>query len=174
MPPPPHYAFASAPISLCTPTTTATLHHRVVYDRGFVRGFSTMGTPVRPGVSRVFARFSFGSFDAKANKTLMAELFSRLPHWAFIRNTLADQDTVVNSKQVGVMCGWVRMRVWCGWVCSCVSVAGGGILLGDGAWYQGCQTVLSCPCRDHLLGMTPLRGCTWSGSTARCPLWCNF
>lgn len=30
---------------------------RVVYDRGFVRGFATMGTPVVPGVSRVFFAF---------------------------------------------------------------------------------------------------------------------
>jgi hypothetical protein len=76
-----------------------------VYDRGFVRGFSTMGTPVRPGVSRVFGRFSFGSFKpaaaaAGAKKSLMAEVMSRLPHWVFIRNTLPDQDSVVNVKQV--------------------------------------------------------------------------
>lgn len=74
-----------------------------MYDRGFVRGFSTMGTPVRPGVSRVFGRFSLGSFKPAAaggKKSLMAELMSRLPHWVFIRNTLPDQDTVVNVKQV--------------------------------------------------------------------------
>jgi len=74
---------------------------RVVYDRGFVRGFSTMGTPVRPGVSRVFGRFTFGSSKpAEGKKPLMAELMARLPHWVFIRNKLADQDTVVNVKQV--------------------------------------------------------------------------
>lgn len=73
-----------------------------MYDRGFVRGFSTMGTPVRPGVSRVFGRFSFGSFKPAegAKKSLMQEVFARLPHWVYIRNTLADQDTVVNVKQV--------------------------------------------------------------------------
>lgn len=73
-----------------------------MYDRGFVRGFSTMGTPVRPGVSRVFGRFSFGSFKpATGKKPFMQELMTKLPHWVFIRNTLPDQDTVVNVKQVG-------------------------------------------------------------------------
>lgn len=60
-----------------------------------------MGTPVRPGMSRVFGRFSFGSFKpATGKKSLMQELMTRLPHWVFIRNTLPDQDTVVNVKQV--------------------------------------------------------------------------
>jgi hypothetical protein len=83
-----------------------------VYDRGFVRGFSTMGTPVRPGMSRVFGRFSFGSFKPAADgkKTLMQQLMTKLPHWVFIRNTLPDQDTVVNVKQV-----WARV-----WFVSCV------------------------------------------------------
>lgn len=82
---------------------------RVVYDRGFVRGFSTMGTPVRPGMSRVFGRFSFGSFKPAAGgkKTLMQQVMTKLPHWVFIRNTLPDQDTVVNVKQVG------RVRACC-------------------------------------------------------------
>lgn len=73
---------------------------RVVYDRGFVRGFSTMGTPVRPGVSRVFGRLSLGSKPADGKKPLIAELMTRLPHWVYMRNKLADQDTVVNVKQV--------------------------------------------------------------------------
>lgn len=64
-----------------------------------------MGTPVRPGMSRVFGRFSFGSFKPAGEagkKSLMAQLMARLPHWVFIRNTLPDQDTVVNVKQVCV------------------------------------------------------------------------
>lgn len=57
-------------------------------------------------MSRVFGRFSFGSFKPAAGgkKTLMQQLMTSLPHWVFIRNTLPDQDTVVNVKQVG---GWV-------------------------------------------------------------------
>lgn len=91
---------------------------RVVYDRGFVRGFSTMGTPVRPGMSRVFGRFSFGSFKpSTGKKPLMQELMTRLPHWVFIRNTLPDQDTVVNVKQVRwdqrqACAGTTRLAPW--------------------------------------------------------------
>jgi hypothetical protein len=49
----------------------------------------------------VFGRFSFGSFKpATGKKPLMQELMTHLPHWVFIRNTLPDQDTVVNVKQV--------------------------------------------------------------------------
>lgn len=71
---------------------------RVVYDKGPVKGFGTMGVPVRPGVSRVFARFAF---KQPAAQSPLMKLLSKLPHWTRSGQTpLADQDTVVNSKQV--------------------------------------------------------------------------
>lgn len=89
----------NAPLCVhAAPSPTRPLHCRVVYDRGFVRGFSTMGVPVRPGVSRVFGRFAFGSGAAKP--PLLFRLLGKLPHWTRLQTNLADQDTVVNAKQV--------------------------------------------------------------------------
>eukprot|EP00879_Flechtneria_rotunda_P017557 GHRR01018407.1.p1 GENE.GHRR01018407.1~~GHRR01018407.1.p1 ORF type:complete len:585 (+),score=188.77 GHRR01018407.1:338-2092(+) len=74
---------------------------RVVYDRGFVRGFVTMGVPVRPGISRVFARFKV-SGTPKKNMANKPNIFN-LPHWARGQSPLPDQDTVVNVKQEALM-----------------------------------------------------------------------
>jgi hypothetical protein len=75
---------------------------RVVYDKGLVKGFNTMGVPVQPGVSRVFGRFVFAP---PAGKTpLLFKLMSKLPHWARVgQSPLADQDTTVNAKQESYM-----------------------------------------------------------------------
>jgi hypothetical protein len=47
----------SVPDNSCVYVPCCVSRCRVVYDRGFVRGLATMGTPVRPGVSRVFFAF---------------------------------------------------------------------------------------------------------------------
>uniref|UniRef100_A0A383VSW5 Rieske domain-containing protein n=2 Tax=Tetradesmus obliquus TaxID=3088 RepID=A0A383VSW5_TETOB len=73
---------------------------RVVYDRGFVRGFATMGTPVRPGVSRVFFAFVTPP-DMKLPPAF--KLLGKMPHWLRMQSPLADQDTVVNAKQEAYM-----------------------------------------------------------------------
>lgn len=74
---------------------------RVVYDKGIVKGFNTMGVPVQPGVSRVFGRFVFGAPGGKT--PLLFKLMAKLPHWARVgQSPLADQDTIMNAKQVSM------------------------------------------------------------------------
>lgn len=114
---------------------------RVVYDKGFVKGFATMGVPVRPGVSRVFGRFVFGAPGGKTPPLL--KLLGKMPHWVRVsQSPLADQDSVINAKQVSAWPTLVAVH--------CV--------------FQIVQALGSCMTEEHaccaLLSLWPLHVCS--------------
>ena len=75
---------------------------RIAYDSGPVEAAAIYATPVKPGVSKVFGRFKVRMPKGKEPPAFLKLLFG-LPHWIMgPRAKLADQDTVMNVKQVSV------------------------------------------------------------------------
>lgn len=68
------------------------------YDKGPVGLAAIYATPVRPGVTRVIAKFTFKSAPSGLFKLLM-----NLPHWLLFSTKLQDQDTIINARQEALM-----------------------------------------------------------------------
>jgi hypothetical protein len=85
-----------------------------------VEAAAIFATPVKPGVTKVFGRFKIRMPKGKKPPAFLRLLFG-LPHWIMgPRAKLADQDTVMNVKQVSMVC--------CSWLCAIVAARGGTLL----------------------------------------------